>query len=162
MLINLFDGNYQGNSFPCFGRRPHIAVPTIRSGTRPMSDIMITRFTSVRPYAGRSDALDMVATLRLMMRAYQTRKELLRLNPCERADIGISAAAAVAEAARLPWDVVPGPRRTGRGVWPMIQRAVERARTRGLIARLSPRDLRDIGVSPSEARDESGKYFWQR
>jgi uncharacterized protein YjiS (DUF1127 family) len=36
-----------------------------------------------------------------------------------------------------------------------------RARGRADLMRLGPRDLRDIGVTPSEAARECGKPFWQ-
>ena len=36
----------------------------------------------------------------------------------------------------------------------------ERARQRRHLAEMSPEMLRDIGVSPSQARAEAGKPFW--
>jgi uncharacterized protein YjiS (DUF1127 family) len=130
-----------------------------------MSDMMMTRSQSIRPTVGPAGARHLVALLpgmlRLAFRAYVTRKALPELTPRERADIGVSSAAALAEAARLPWDVNPGPRRQGGGIVGAIQSAFERARTRRMIARLEARDLRDIAVSPSEARAEAAKFFWQ-
>ena len=50
----------------------------------------------------------------------------------------------------------------------LLQRAVARLRlwqgryrARSELARLSPRDLRDIGLSPSQASFESSKPFWR-
>lgn len=37
----------------------------------------------------------------------------------------------------------------------------ERSEQRRLLAQLDDRMLRDIGVSHGEARQESGKWFWQ-
>ena len=126
-----------------------------------MSDLMMMGFQSVRPAAGRMGAQSWAAWFRMVLRAHRTRQALLQLTPEERADVGISCSAALKEAARLPWDVTPGPRRSTGGAWAAVQRVLERARTRRLIGRMEPRDLRDIAVSASTARDESGKFFWQ-
>jgi uncharacterized protein YjiS (DUF1127 family) len=126
-----------------------------------MSDLMMTRFQPLRPSAERTGIRRPIPSPRLMFRAFLTRQALLELTARERADIDVSASAAVAEAARLPWDVTPGPRRYTTGVIGAIQRALERARTRRLISRMAERDLQDIGASPSEAQIESVKCFWQ-
>jgi uncharacterized protein YjiS (DUF1127 family) len=126
-----------------------------------MSDLMMTRFQPVRSSAERTGIGRPMPSPRLMFRAFLTRQALLELTPRERADIDVSASAAVAEAARLPWDVTPGPSRRTTGIIGAIQRVLERARTRRLISRLAERDLRDIGSSRSEAQIESVKCFWQ-
>jgi uncharacterized protein YjiS (DUF1127 family) len=126
-----------------------------------MSDLMMTRFVSVRPTAGRTDERRLFASARIALRTYLTRQALAELTARELADIGVSPLAAAAEAARLPWDTRPGPRGFGRGIPGAMQRALERFRTRRLISRLEARELRDIGVSPSDARAEASKAFWQ-
>jgi uncharacterized protein YjiS (DUF1127 family) len=42
-----------------------------------------------------------------------------------------------------------------------LRRWRRRARGRADLLRLSPRDLRDIGIAPSEAARECGKPFWR-
>jgi uncharacterized protein YjiS (DUF1127 family) len=130
-------------------------------GIMPMSDLMMTRFRLVRPTTKQTVMRQVVPSPRMMLRTYLTRQALLELTPRQRADIDVSSSAALAEAARLPWDVNPGPRRRPAGIMGAVQRALERTRTRRLISRLATRDLRDISVSPSDAQDESAKFFWQ-
>ncbi len=72
-----------------------------------MSDVMMTRFDRARPAAGRTGWAHPVYALRLMLRTWRTRRQLLQLTPRELSDIGISRATAIAEAARLPWDIGP-------------------------------------------------------
>ena len=105
-----------------------------------MSDLMMTRFQAAQPTAGRPGARHLVPALRLMLRAYQTRHDLMKLGPRERADIGVSLTASLAEAARVPWDVDAGPIQPTAGLMGMAQRALERARTRRLIRRLGVAD----------------------
>jgi uncharacterized protein YjiS (DUF1127 family) len=131
------------------------------SGTTPMSDLSMTRFTSIQAQAGRTGVRHLASLLHLALRTHLTRQALLELDARERADIGISTSAAVAEAARLPWDTKPGPRRPSAGMAGAIQRYLERARSRQLISRMTARELRDIGLSPSNAQTEATKYFWQ-
>jgi uncharacterized protein YjiS (DUF1127 family) len=126
-----------------------------------MSDFTMTRFVATRPEAGRADADHLIAALRVALRTYMTRQAMPELSARDLADIGLSSSAALAEAARLPWDIIPGPRRNRSGIMSSIQRAWERARTRRLISRLQPRDLRDFGVSPSDAQSEASKPFWR-
>lgn len=45
----------------------------------------------------------------------------------------------------------------GRLVWLMIARSRERR----VLASLDARGLRDIGLTPTEAGREAGKWFWQ-
>ena len=103
----------------------------------------------------------LASVLHLAFRTHLTRQALLELDARERADIGISTSAAIAEVARLPWDTKPGPRRHKSGLAGTIQGYLERARSRQLISRMSVRELRDIGLSPSNAQTEATKYFWQ-
>jgi uncharacterized protein YjiS (DUF1127 family) len=42
-----------------------------------------------------------------------------------------------------------------------IRRAAERARSRRLLAQLGEREVRDFGISLSEARTEASKPFWK-
>ncbi|WP_158932199.1 DUF1127 domain-containing protein [Acidisphaera sp. S103] len=105
-----------------------------------MSDFMVTHSRPARATASQPDARHLFPLLRLALRTCLTRRALPQLTARERADIGISASAAVAEAARLPWDINPGPRRPSPGVIGTIQRALHRARTRLLTARLAAQD----------------------
>jgi uncharacterized protein YjiS (DUF1127 family) len=128
-----------------------------------MSDLTMTRFTQARQPAGRAVLHHPVAALRLALRAYLTRQALPDLTARERADIGISHTAALAEAARLPWDTAPRSHRQGpAGVTGRLQRALERGRTRRLLTRMQARELSDIGISPSDAQAEASKPMWRR
>jgi uncharacterized protein YjiS (DUF1127 family) len=137
----------------------------------PMSDLMMPRFAPLRRSAERPAARQVIPSLRVMLRAYLTRRALLELTPREFADIGVSTAAAVNEAARLPWDINrgdinrgdtdTGPRRRSGGFMQAIQRALHRARTRHLLAQLGARELSDFGASPSDAHMEASKPFWR-
>ncbi len=42
-----------------------------------------------------------------------------------------------------------------------LRAAMDRARQRHKLAELDDRLLRDIGITAAQARDESGKSFWQ-
>ena len=126
-----------------------------------MSDLMISRSSAARLFDFRGMAFDPMAALRLMVRTYATRRELTQLSPRELADVGIPANAALREAARLPWDTTSGPRRQDNGsILLRIQNAIERARTRRLITQMQARELRDIGLSPTDAQAEASKPFW--
>ena len=50
---------------------------------------------------------DVAAAIRLALRTQLTRQELPDLSDHLLADIGVSRAAALAEAERLPWDLAP-------------------------------------------------------
>jgi uncharacterized protein YjiS (DUF1127 family) len=126
-----------------------------------MSGFTMNRFASpglaaTRPGVGHPISLPLA-----VFRTYLTRRALPELTPHELADIGLSSSAAMAEAARLPWDTLPGPRRSPPGLLSRIQFALERARTRRLISRMEARELRDLGVSPSDAQLEATKPFWR-
>jgi uncharacterized protein YjiS (DUF1127 family) len=126
-----------------------------------MSDLLMTRLTAVRPAADRTGARRLKSMLRMAFRTYLTRQGLPELTGRELADIGVSPSAAVAEAARLPWDINPGPRGHRTGIIGAVQNSLERARSRQLISRMSTRELRDIGLSPTNAQTEATKSFWQ-
>jgi uncharacterized protein YjiS (DUF1127 family) len=135
-----------------------------------MSDFTMSRFTSTSPASGRAGTGSAAggagmgrrfAVLRTVLRTYHTRQALPELTVRELTDIGLSPAAALAEAARLPWDTTPAPRRHPSGVIDAIQSAWQRARTRRLLSRLQARELRDFGVSPSDAQMEATKPFWR-
>jgi uncharacterized protein YjiS (DUF1127 family) len=127
-----------------------------------MSDLMMRGFTQARQPAGRSVLTHSVEALRIALRTYQTRQELPDLSARERADIGVSHATALAEAARLPWDTAPRPRRKNpEGVIGWLQRALERARTRRLLAQMQAREWADIGIDRSGADEEANKQMWR-
>lgn len=137
-----------------------------------MSDLTVTRFVSIRQATGhrnmgrqamsRGSAAGTFAAFRLALRTYLTRQALPELTARELSDIGLSRHAAVAEAARLPWDTNPSPRgQTPRGVFGQIQQAWQRARTRRLLAEMTAHELRDIGVTPTDAEAEANKPFWR-
>jgi uncharacterized protein YjiS (DUF1127 family) len=128
---------------------------------RAMSDLLVTRLVSFRPSAGRVSERHPLRWLGMALRTYLTRQALPELSPRELADIGVSSSAAVAEAARLPWDTNSGPRRHRASIVGAIQRMLERDRSRRLIARMSARDLRDIGLGPTDAQFEVTKFFWE-
>ena len=44
--------------------------------------------------------------------------------------------------------------------WRAYREAMRRRRTRQALPQLSPRMLRDIGVTPAEARQEADKSWW--
>jgi uncharacterized protein YjiS (DUF1127 family) len=122
-----------------------------------MSDLMMTSLTQARRQAGGSVLAHPVDALRIVLRTYLTRRALVDLTARERADIGVTHQAALAEAVRLPWDTAPGPRKAGR-----IGQALERARTRRLLAQMQARDLSDIGIGRASAQEEANKTMWQR
>jgi uncharacterized protein YjiS (DUF1127 family) len=126
-----------------------------------MSDFLMTRCTPVGPTARRLIVRPLFRSLRIAFRTYLTRQALPELTPRELADIGVSPSTALAEAARLPWDFDPEPRPRKPGIIHAIGHVLERARSRRLISRLELRELRDFGVSPSDAQAEATKWFWR-
>jgi uncharacterized protein YjiS (DUF1127 family) len=102
------------------------------------------------------------------IRVIVSRRELLDRDPRLLADIGLTRAQALAEAARAPWDTLPPPRRP-RGSGSRRRRAAfrkffvayRRHRSRRRIAQLDGRMLKDIGVSFAEAEEEANKPFWR-
>jgi uncharacterized protein YjiS (DUF1127 family) len=123
-----------------------------------MSDLMTTRFTQARHPVGQVVRGHPIAALHLALRTYWTRQALPELTARELADIGLTRDAAMAEAARLPWDTKP---RARRGTIGRIQQALERARTRRLLARLQARELSDIGIGRAEQQTEASKPMWR-
>ena len=127
-----------------------------------MSDLTLSRFTTGRQTTGRTGATSLIAALRLSVRAHLTRQALPELSARELSDIGLTRHGALTEAARLPWDTNPNPRGRGpKGVFGDLQRAWHRARTRRLLAEMNPHELRDIGVTPTDAETEANKPFWR-
>jgi uncharacterized protein YjiS (DUF1127 family) len=59
----------------------------------------------------------------------------------------------------------PARRERGPGAltraWSLLQRWRLRIRQRAELARFSERDLRDLGLSQSDANQELAKWFWQ-
>lgn len=127
-----------------------------------MSDLMMTRFTQARRQGSRVAMDRPVAALRLALRTWLTRQALPELTARELADIGMTQTTALTEAARLPWDSAPGPRRRiPGGVLGQVQQALERARTRRLLARMQAREWSDLGISRSVAQAEADKPMWR-
>jgi uncharacterized protein YjiS (DUF1127 family) len=127
-----------------------------------MSDLTVSRFTTARQTTGRTGPRSPIAALRLAVRAHLTRQALPELTVRELSDIGLTRHTALSEAARLPWDTDPNPRGRGpSGMFGDIQRAWHRARTRRLLAEMNPHELRDIGVTPTDAETEANKPFWR-
>lgn len=73
----------------------------------------MARIIQFHPVAGTGRAKPDVCrqgalpALRSMLRAIATRRQLADLDPRGLADLGLSRADALAEAARAPWDVAP-------------------------------------------------------
>ncbi len=102
-----------------------------------MSVLTMPRFLPVRPAAGRMETGRLAASLRRGLRTWLTRQALPDLTARELADIGVSPAMAVAEAARLPWDIASRSR-PATGIAATLQRALEHARIRHLTAQRVP------------------------
>jgi uncharacterized protein YjiS (DUF1127 family) len=127
-----------------------------------MSDLTFNPFTSTRPGTGRAIAANRITAFRIALRTYLTRQALPELTARELTDIGLTRHAALAEVARLPWDTNPEPHRPRpRRSFDSIQQAWQRARTRRLLAEMSAHELRDIGVTPTDAEAEANKPFWR-
>ena len=127
-----------------------------------MSDLMMTRFATIPLPGRRLVPRDVGLVLHVGMRTYLTRRALPDLTARELADVGLDRDHALAEAARLPWDLHPGPRK-GRqtGVLGRLQLWLERARTRRLLVRMQERELGELGLSRSNASTEASKPFWR-
>lgn len=78
--------------------------------------------------AGRPVVTVALRRLHIAFRAYSTRHALAGLTTRELSDIGITPSAALAEAARLPWDCDPGPRPHRPGIFGFIKRTMEYVR----------------------------------
>ena len=72
-----------------------------------MSQMSITHFASARLTGHGAGWSHLAETVRVIIRTWMTRRSLLELTSRELADVGVSRAAALAEARRLPWDVTP-------------------------------------------------------
>jgi uncharacterized protein YjiS (DUF1127 family) len=128
-----------------------------------MSDLTLPRFTAARQTTGRPGTTSLIAALRLAVRTHLTRQALPELTARELSDVGLTRHAALDEAARLPWDTDPSPRRRApEGLFGDIQRAWHRARTRRLLGEMDAHELRDIGITPTDAETEANKPFWRQ
>lgn len=103
-----------------------------------------------------------------VIRVVVSRRELLDRESRLLADIGVTRAEALTEAARAPWDTLPSPRRRGpgedgsaAGFLKSLGKAYRRYRSRRRIAGLDARTLKDIGVTFAEAEEEANKPFWR-
>ncbi len=75
--------------------------------TNSKGKIMNTQTLTHAPSSRRSDRASLVETLLQMGGTYRQRRALARLNDAQLRDIGITAEAALSEAARPIWDI-PG------------------------------------------------------
>lgn len=127
-----------------------------------MSGHTVTRFVSTRQPARNPSVASTIAAARVALRTYLTRQALPELTARELSDIGLTRHAALAEAARLPWDLNPPPRRPNpHSLFGDIQQAWQRARTRRLLAQMTAHDLRDIGATRTDAETDANKPFWR-
>jgi uncharacterized protein YjiS (DUF1127 family) len=76
----------------------------------PMSDLVTARSALVPQTHDRSGWDQLVAAIALAWRTRATRRALPELSDHQLADIGLTRPAALAEAARLPWDTRPARR----------------------------------------------------
>jgi uncharacterized protein YjiS (DUF1127 family) len=100
------------------------------------------RSLAARDAGGRGGWDRMAGAFKLAVRTYRSRQTLPELPNHLLADIGIDRATALAEAARLPWDMRPA-RRTAEahGVWPAIGRRIEAFRVRELLIGAAPNQV---------------------
>jgi uncharacterized protein YjiS (DUF1127 family) len=106
-----------------------------------MPHSMTFHFPSVHQPAIRPVVAAAWHRLHIAFRVYSTRQALPNLTARELADIGITSSAALAEAARLPWDAGPVPRQHRGGLLSALERAMEHVRAGHLNhdrSRLSP------------------------
>jgi uncharacterized protein YjiS (DUF1127 family) len=122
--------------FTDFGKKRIFAAFTTFLRTTTMSDLMMTHFIPLRRSASRSVLGHWLAALRRAARVAFTRQDLPHLSARALADIGLTQEAALAEAARLPWDATPRfYRYDPHGAADHVQAVLERARKRRLVAR---------------------------
>ena len=76
-----------------------------------MSYISMTHFAPARLTGHGAGWSHLADRLRVMVRAWKTRRALLEMTSRELADIGVPRSVALAEARRWPWDVAPVLRR---------------------------------------------------
>ena len=126
-----------------------------------MSDLIMSRSLLPRSSVDRTMPEHGINALRKALRAYLTRRALPNLSARELDDIGVTQIQALDEAARLPWDFNPDRRGPGSGTFDHLRRALERFRTRRLLARLPSHDLSDLMLSPTDAEIEASKPFWR-
>lgn len=107
-----------------------------------MSDLMFDRAEGAPRTHQRAGWNKLVASLMLALRTHATRRALPALSSHLLADIGLSRSAALAEAARLPWDTCPTQRRERTsGLSFRVQRTLQRLRARRLLVNGKPNGL---------------------
>jgi uncharacterized protein YjiS (DUF1127 family) len=131
-----------------------------------MSDRSLPQVAILLPVLRRQAWVDAWRAVALARRVIVTRHELAGLGPRLLADIGVTRAEALTEAARAPWDVEPRRRHPARrppsGQWNDRVRLVwRRWQSRRRIVDLDARLLKDIGVSYADAELEANKPFWR-
>ena len=101
-----------------------------------------TGSVTARKAGGIRKAGRAVAALMVALRTHATRRELAELPSHLLADIGIDRSAALAEAARLPWDVTPAPRaKNATGFWTGWRNRVEQLRAKELVLSAEPNQV---------------------
>ncbi len=108
-----------------------------------MSDLTISRAIPARSAQGVRGLDRLTAAIRLALRTHATRQTLPEMQDHLLADIGLTRADAVAEAARLPWDTSARRRRRFTGLSGRIKQALETSRRRQIFSRLR-RGMSDI------------------
>jgi len=109
-----------------------------------MSALIISRASSARSAHGVRGWDRLTAAIRLALRTHATRQTLPEMPDHLLADIGLTRADAVAEAARLPWDTNPRRRRRFTGLAGGIKQALENARKRQIFTRLRRGVVSDV------------------
>ena len=101
-----------------------------------------TASQTARTAGGGRRAGHILTALVVALRTHATRRELVELPGHLLADIGIDRSAALAEAARLPWDVTPAPRaRNPTGIWTTLRNKVEQIRARDIMLSAEPNQV---------------------
>jgi len=131
-----------------------------------MSDRPLPQFAAVLPALRRPAWHDLKRAAAHAIRIVVTRRDLRELEPRLLADIGVTRAEALAEAARRPWDFQPPRRWSPRwqqrlGVTDHIHRMWRTWQSRRRITELDARLLKDIGISYADAEREANKPFWR-
>jgi Domain of unknown function (DUF1127) len=119
--------NINAIRFTYCGERPDIGCNDVLIGNTPMSDAILTSPTAEHRHDGGTWG-HLVAAVGLALRVHVTRQALPEMPDHLLADIGLSRPTALAEAARLPWDIAPAGRHQANG----LQRTLERLRERQL------------------------------
>jgi hypothetical protein len=97
-----------------------------------MSESILTNLTTGNRHQAGSRWDHFVAAFGTVLRVHATRQALAEMPAHLLADVGVSRPAALAEAARLPWDIAPAGRHQADGRLSPFRRIVERLRERQL------------------------------